>query len=109
MIYNSEEDSKKIKMLDTIFNSVSTEELKTIMEAEKIVGRLKGEQVSDYGPISRIINELATLQNDNMTLQRELQTLREQVRLLVRCIDKGYGDYNTSNDFNNLKNQLGAY
>jgi hypothetical protein len=82
MIYINETDLKKIQLIDRILSNVPIEELNSLLEKEKIIGKLKGnDTVTAPGAIESIIQ-------DNNRLGMELSQLKADFIQLLRVVNK---------------------
>lgn len=101
-------DMEKIKLIDTMFNALSLEEVKEICGADTIVAKLKGVPDRD-GPLAQAAKELQTARADIEMIRSEYFTLKNDFQALLRCLNKGMGDAMSVSDFNNLKQRHGVY
>ena len=74
---------KKVRLLDTVFNVLSLEEMTALAGSDLIVAKLKGAESIGPGPFK-------TLEIEVSNLSVALATLREDMRLLVLSVNKLY-------------------
>lgn len=101
-------DMEKIKLIDTMFNALSLEEVKEICGADAIVAKLKGIPDRD-GPLVRAAKELQTARSDIEMIRGEYFSLKNDLQILIRCLNKGIGDASAASDFSMLKNRHSIY
>lgn len=107
MIYIAD-DMEKIKLIDSMFNALSLDEVKDICGCDAIVEKLKGTPDRD-GPLVQAAKELQTARSDIEMLRSDYFTLKNDFQVLLRCIGRGMGDITAANDFSNLKQRHGIY
>lgn len=108
MISLTFEQQEKIRLIDKLFGSLSTEQLKELAESEQIVARLKGTDNSD-GIISEIVSSTTTTQVDLMNTRAELSALKNDFQTLLRALNLTVFSPQYNNDFNTLKNKHSVY
>lgn len=102
------DDLEKIKIIDNAFNALSLEELKQAFGADLIVERLKG-VAGRQGPLAQAAMELQTARSDIDMIRMETMSMKTDLQILIRCLNKGMGDSAVVSDFNTLKMRHGIY
>ena len=82
---SSIEDLEKIKLVDQVFNSLSLEEIKSILGADLVVDKLKGGD-NKAGPILSALQNISMLQVEIMTLRNDHVQLKEDFKLALKVM-----------------------
>ena len=90
-MYYTGDDLEKIKIIDKAFNALSLDDVKTLFGADIIVDKLKGIPDRD-GPLAQAAKELQTAANDIMMLRSDCVSLKSDIQVLIKCLNKGLGD-----------------
>jgi len=107
MISLSYEQIEKVQLLDSLFNSLTIEQLKEITESDRIVAILKGR--NEKSPfIQKLINEHDILAIEISSLKSEIAILRNDLHVLIKLVLKP-NDYNSHSDASALKGKYNVY
>jgi hypothetical protein len=109
MINFSDDDYTKLRLLDTMFNVLTAEELAKMVEGDLIVGKLKGQTPQNHGPLSKLHQQVSISETEVVILRGQVSMLEQRLQTLVKCLSKGMGDYQAHQDFIGLKSQLNIY
>ena len=109
MISFSDDDYTKLRLLDTMFNALTSEELAKMVEGDLIVNKLKGQTPQNYGPMSKLHQQVSMSETEVIMLQGRVNMLEQRLQTLVKCLSKGMGDYQAHQDFIGLKSELNIY
>lgn len=111
MINFKDGDFEKFKLIDKFLRAISVEELKTIVESDLIVEKLRirsTNSISGIGPFEELMVCHNSLEEDCATTRLNEQLLRNDFQNLLRILDKSYNSA-VSQEFNFLKNKYGIY
>lgn len=106
------EDLEKIKLIDQVFKSLSLDDVKSILGADLLVGKLKAHDNST-GTILGAFRELDMLQVEMMTLRSDHIMLKEDFKVAIKAIQTlstlvtPMPRY--SPELHNLKSKYGVY
>lgn len=103
----TEDQIRKLELVDILFESLDVEELKKLAETELVVDRLKGTSVSRT-PLKDLYYQHTELQKRVTSLQGELSSVQYDIQLLVRTVLKPY-DYTSQSDVQTLKSKYHVY
>jgi hypothetical protein len=109
MIILTEDQKKKIKLLDSLLNNLSTEEAQALAEQFKIVSKLKGESETGFPIIANILREHNDLQNEVFSLRSRVDTLTTDLDTLIKAVNTAVFTPVFNSDFQNLKNKRSIY
>ena len=107
-MYYLSDDLEKIKIIDRAFNALSLDEVKSLFGADIIVDKLKGTSDRD-GPLAQAAKELHTAANDIGMLRADCISLRSDIQVLIKCLNRGLGDQSVLVEFNQLKSKHCIY
>lgn len=107
MITMTDDQHKKIDLLDSIFSALTVEQLKEIAESEQVVAKLKGTSL-DPGLLRKLIQDQEHYSVELMKLDSEIQALKYNLQTLTKLMLKPY-DYSSQLDAQNLKSNMGIY
>ena len=94
---------EKLRLLDKLFEALDINDLKTIVEKEEIVLKLKGKEVQKTPLLDFALGQ-QELQNRVAFLQSELNSVQYDMQMIVRLMLKPY-DYNSQSDAQSLKSK----
>lgn len=103
----TEDQIRKLELVDILFESLDVEELKRLAETELVVDKLKGISASRT-PLKDLYYQHTELQNRVTSLQGELNAVQYDIKLLVKTVLKPY-DYNSQIDVQTLKSKYHLY
>lgn len=110
MIYLTDQDKEKIKLIDKFIRAITTADLETLVEADLIAGKLRT-LVDEPGPLRALIDSFGILQSEVMQARNENQLLKMDIQTLLKALDQTVfappPRYNQ--DFTSLKNRHGIY
>jgi hypothetical protein len=108
MITLTNDQLLKIDLLDTLFGSLSVEQLKELTEQECVASKLRG-NMANPGILKGLIRtsefqavELMNLRSDTLVLKNDFQDL-------VRILNKELFSPTYNQEFNNLKQKHNIY
>lgn len=78
-------DLEKIKLIDQVFNSLSLDDVKSILSADLLVGKLKAHDNST-GTILGAFQELSMLQVEMITLRADHNFLKEDFKVALKVM-----------------------
>ena len=105
---NLAEDLEKVKILDKALTALTVDDVKEMFGEDIIAEKLKGVQ-DRKGPVLQLVEEINRIANEQMMLRAECNMLKNDIQILVRCLNKGMGDPSISGDFSALKQRHGIY
>ena len=100
-------DIEKLKLFDQLFSALTVDEIKNAIGADLVVGKLRDCPTSQ-GPIMEVVDEITSLRTETIKLRSELNSLRDDIQILVKLVNKPY-DVNATHDMNTLKIRHGVY
>ena len=104
------EDAEKIKLLDQAFKSLTLDDVKSVLSADLLVGKLKAQDNSP-GPLIGALQELSILQVEIVMLRNELNSQKADfvtaLKVLTTLSNPPAPYY--SSDLQNLKSKHGIY
>jgi hypothetical protein len=103
------DDIEKIKLVDQVLSSLSLDEIKSMLSADLIVDKLKGNQNST-GMILSALQSLAMLQVEIMTLRTDHIQLKEDFKAALKVTHQmrmAMTPYST--EFETLKSKYSVY
>ena len=103
------DDLEKIKLIDQVFKSLSLDDVKSILSADLLVGKLKAHDNST-GTILGAFQELSMLRVEMMTLRADHTMLKEDFKTALRAMQAlsiPVAPY--SPDLQNLKSKYNVY
>ena len=106
MILRNISDYEKIAVLDRLISVTTIEELKSIAGQREVVSKLKKDDTTQ-GFITDIITSHNELYSNMVSLNRDVEDLREDLRKLVTVLNKTSFAY--SQEFNDLKQKNNVY
>jgi hypothetical protein len=109
MMYPNAAANEKIKAIDELLNSLPTEYIKKLAEADKIVDKLSGNDTSKLQIIQQLIDENVRKTSDILQLQTECAIMKTHLQSLVRVMCRPQYDVQNANDLQSLKISLGIY
>ena len=99
-------EMEKIVLLDRLFGSIGYDDLRSLVESEQVVSKLKG-----TGTNSRILESLVqdntAMSVDLMHTRNELNSLKGDFQTLLKVLNMTVFSY--SQDLNNLKQKHNVY
>jgi len=107
MIVLTYEQSAKIQLLDTLFDTLSIDELKEYTESEKIVSILKG-KTEKSSLLSRFVQEHDILSIEMGSQKAEVAMMKHDLQVLIKLVLKP-NDYNSHSDATALKSKYHIY
>ena len=81
----NKDDMEKVKLVDQVFKGLSLDDIKLILAADLLVGKLKAHDNSP-GPILSTIQDLSILQVEMMTLRADHTMLKEDFKTALRAM-----------------------
>lgn len=103
-----EKTTEKINIIDEFLKTISAEDLKSLVESDLIVGKLKGTRTSQP-MLSQIIDFHDMLTSENMRLRTEIDLLRNDMGKLIKCLSRPQFDSQSSGDFGYLRCRYNIY
>lgn len=103
----TDEQFKKIVLLDKLFGAVGVEQLRDFVESEQIVSRLSGTNDNPQLLLT-LIHERDLLAADNAQNKQDIISLKNDVKSLVSSLAQLYVTPYSS-ELNDLKNKHGIY
>lgn len=103
---------QKLILLDKLFNSCSTDDIKAIAGESLTMSVLKEGTITPDGPFSRtgqLVADNIALRNDISYLRSEMMMLKTELHSLIRVLSQPQFNSNAAADFNNLKIRNGIY
>ena len=107
MIFLTENEKKKLEMIDTFFSYIDVPTLKAFAESEQVVGKLKGYDANN-GIISNLFKSNSEMDQKIKSLETELSSIKNDLFIIVKALNKPF-EQNIHIDFNILKNRLGVF
>lgn len=98
---------EKIDLLDTLFGSLSVDQLRELTEQECVASKLRGDNFNP-GILRTLVQENEIHNSEIMILKNDINVLRYNLQLLTKLMLKPY-DYNSQSDVQILKSSLGIY
>lgn len=101
----TDDQFKKIQLIDKIFGSLSIQQLEEFSQSEQIIARLKG---TDDNPqlLLSLIHERDLLVTDVAMLKNAVQSLSDDVRIMTKILAQMH---ESALDVNYLKSKHGLY
>ena len=106
------DDFEKIKLIDQAFKSLSLDDIKSVLSADLLVGKLRAHDNSE-GTILKTFQELSMLQVEMITLRMDHSLLKEDFKTALKIMQTlsipvtpipAY-----SPELQNLKSKYGVY
>lgn len=107
MIYLTDEQHLKIELLDTLFNSLNSEQLKQLTESEQIVSKLKGNYES-IGILKSLITDYGALNSKISAMESTVFTVQNDIGVLIKAINKPHDGFSRQ-EFDYLKNKYSVF
>jgi len=104
----SEDDFKKLKILDSIFNTMTADELSSIFGEHLTAMKLKGAEVT-IGPLEKAFMESTCREVQINKLETDIFDLRTDITTVIRYLDNLAGDSHIRAEFETLKYRRGIY
>lgn len=109
MIQFTPDTQIKIDLVDDLLTSMTIEELKNLVDQQKNVNKLRGTPVTEP-VINKLKNEIFSQDMRITSLQSELITLKEDVKMLIKALNTPITmPYTHSSEFNALKSKHYIY
>ena len=104
-----DEQRAKFDVLDKLFVSLTSEELKDLFGSDLIVAKLKGVDTDKIGPFEEMRRMMVETSVSMNISSLKVTDLENKLKELVRCINDGHGDATKAGSFRTLKNSLGVF
>ena len=85
MIFLTPEQSEKLKTLDLLFNTLSNEELKSIISSDLIMQKLSGEPQSTFSVFQETYNNNQYLSSEILRLSNEIVAIKSDLGRFARA------------------------
>jgi hypothetical protein len=106
MIILNTQDREKIALLDTLFETMDLESLKTLVGREQVVSALKG-ATPMQGLLTKSIDDFNFIFNDAINTRSAVEDLKRDFRDLLKIVNGMHGPIPTQLEY--LKSKYGAY
>ncbi len=109
MINLTEEEKKKLELLDVLFHTTSVEELQKLADVEKNVQKLKGDNKKPT-TFSDLMNDYNNISATTISLQMEIYSLKTDLTNIVKVLNTIINMPTPCHiDFHTLKSKYGVY
>lgn len=108
MITLSHEQLEKINLLDRLFASMGTDQLRQLVESEQIVSKLRGTEDNPQ-IILNLVHEYDIMKLDLMASKADITALKSDFHALLKVLHTDVFTPRYNQDFNNLKSKHGIY
>ena len=105
----TDEDLKKMEILDKVFQYLSLTEIETLTQADLVVGKLRTNTTSMTGPIMGMYSHVRSAESDLMLLKNDHQMLKNDFGMLLKSMKYQYMNSGTFTDFTSLCSRYGVY